>query len=116
MPGVVGERQDAALEARDGQVPPDELVGVVVQVVLDGDAVEPDIGERRPGVDEEADLVVQPVDVQDLALDVRVLLPERRLGPAAHAAPGTAQSRPTADAPAGPPPSWSVHPTSCPWT
>ena len=40
VPRVVGERQDAPREARDGQVSPHVFVRVVVEVVLDGDVVE----------------------------------------------------------------------------
>ena len=83
-------------------MPPDEIgeghiaayvfVGVIVEVVLDGDAVELLIGVRRAGVDEEADLVVEPVNVHELALDVGVLLPGRHLG----RAPAAPQMRPIA--------------------
>ena len=88
-PGIVGSRQDAAGPARQREVAADELVGVVVQIVLDGDPVELVIGVGRPEVAEEADLVVQAVDVEDLVLDVGIDLPRRHLGMHAGGTPDT---------------------------
>ena len=92
-PGIVGRGQDASGPARHREVAADELVGVVVEVVLDGDRVELLVRVGRAEVGEEADLVVQAVDVEDLVLDVGIDLPRRHLGVHARRAPEPAHAR-----------------------
>ena len=85
--GSYGDRQDAVGPARDREVAADKLVRVVVEIVLDGDLVEPLVRVRRAEVGEEAHLVVQAVDVEDLVIGIGIDLPRRHLGMHARRAP-----------------------------
>ena len=90
VPRVVRARQDAAGVARQREVAADELVRVVVEVVLDGDLVELHVRVGRAEVGEEADLVVQAVDVEELALDVGIASSRRSSRCARRGAPDAA--------------------------
>ena len=63
--------QDAAGVVGQGEVAADGFVGVVVEVVLHADLVELDVRVGVAVVGLEVDLVVQAVDVEQLALDAR---------------------------------------------
>ena len=63
-----------------GEVAADLLVGVVVEVVLDADLVQVDVRVGVAVVGLEVDLVVQAVDVEQLALDVGIGLPRHDVG------------------------------------
>ena len=83
--------QDAAGVGRQGEVAADVLVGVVVEVVLDADPVEVHgrVGGAVVGL--EVDLVVQAVDVEQLALDPGIGLPGHHVGPGPDGPPEAAQ-------------------------
>ena len=88
--GVVLGRKDAAAVVGQGEVATGVLIRVVVEVVLDAQLVQLHVREGVAEVDDEVDLVVQAVDVEQLALDVGIDLPERRVGPEPDTAPGPA--------------------------
>ena len=77
MPRVIGRWQDSPREGGESQIPTHIFVSIIIEVVLNGDAVKLLIGVRRPSVGEDAELVIEPVDIHQLAFDVAILLPGR---------------------------------------
>ena len=106
---VVLRGQEAADVVGQREVAAGVLVGVVVEVVLNADAVEVDVRVGRAEVDEEVDLVSQAVDVEQLALESgRSKVRQAKMLALLPTAP---QARPS-----GTLPSWLSQPTSWPWT